>query len=429
MIIASEKINNINTTFIKTDKFKTIVIKVFFKGKFDYETATHRSLLARVLSTSTAKYPNKKELVNKLYDLYDANFSISCSPTYENSIISFNLEFVNDKYLPNDSIIKDALKFLHEAIFNPNVVKNEFNVKNFLEEKRLLKSTIENIYNNKNRYALRRLLDHMCKDEPSSINPLGDLTILEQLTAKDLYNTYQQMLENDEVAVYCLGEFEIDKMKEYLHNYLKLSKLPSPKVEYQLYFTEEKRNLSVNEIHEEQDINQTKLLMGFRTNIYPVDKLLPALIVFNTMYGGLFVSDLFKVIREQHSLAYQIASQTITEAGLLIVSAGIEKANINQTTSLVINEFRKYQEGFVDEELFTIAKNNLLNDLKELEDNPHALIVFIHRRNLLNLSPDIDAYINEINNVTTNDIIGVARRIELDTIYTLSNKVGGQHEG
>jgi len=428
MKLLTEMIDNVKTTFIQSDKFKTIVIKVLFRGKNAHDSATQRSLLSRLLANSTAKYPTKKELTNKLYDLYEASFSVGSSPIYENSIVSFNLEFVNSKYLPDKKVTIEAFEFLHEAIFYPNITKNQFDEKVFQEEKRLLKVSIENIYNNKNRYALRRLLDHMCPDEPSSISPLGDLEVLKNLTSKDLALTYQKMISEDEVSVYCLGDFDIEEMKSYLINNLKIAKLSSKTVNYPLHFNEIRKNITSKEISEEQDINQTKLMIGFRTNTYPTDKLLPALIVFNIMYGGLYVSDLFQVVREKHSLAYEIASQVISEAGLLIVNAGIEKSQINQATSLIINEFRKYQEGRINHELFEVAKTNLLNDLKELEDDPYSIINFIYRRHLFNLSPNVDDYIKQIQNVTLEDVIAVAKNIELDTIYTLTNKAG-EHYG
>lgn len=426
MRIVNKEINNIKTTLITTDKFKTVTFKIFFSGEFSKETATKRSLLARVLSTSSKKYKTKKEMSEKIFDLYDASFGVAAYPSYETSIINYTLEVVNEKYLEDSNITKEALSFLKETCFNPNVSNNAFNEKVFQEEKRLLKATIENVYNNKNRFALRRLLQSMCADEITSISSLGDLEDLQKITKEELYNTYLEMINHDDVSIYVIGDFDIEQMSIDLEKYLKFNKREQKL--FPLYFTKRRQNIDSKEVHEQQDINQTKLLMGLRTNITPVDELIIPLVVFNSMYGGLFVSDLFKVVREEHSLAYQIASQISAEAGLLIVSAGIEKENINKTISLIIQELRNYQDGHVDYDLLAVAKENIVNELKEVEDSPHSLLMFIQRQDLLSLDRDINNYIEKVKSVTPEDIIKAAKLIELDTIYTLSKKTGEKYE-
>lgn len=426
MRIVNKEINNIKTTLITTDKFKTVTFKIFFSGEFSKETATKRSLLARVLSTSSKKYKTKKEMSEKIFDLYDASFGVAAYPSYETSIINYTLEVVNEKYLEDSNITKEALSFLKETCFNPNVSNNAFNEKVFQEEKRLLKATIENVYNNKNRFALRRLLQSMCADEITSISSLGDLEDLQKITKEELYNTYLEMINHDDVSIYVIGDFDIEQMSIDLEKYLKFNKREQKL--FPLYFTKRRQNIDSKEVHEQQDINQTKLLMGLRTNITPVDELIIPLVVFNSMYGGLFVSDLFKVVREEHSLAYQIASQISAEAGLLIVSAGIEKENINKTISLIIQELRNYQDGHVDYDLLAVAKENIVNELKEVEDSPHSLLMFIQRQDLLSLDRDINNYIEKVKSVTPEDIIKATKLIELDTIYTLSKKTGEKYE-
>lgn len=426
MNIVNKEINNIKTTLIKTDKFKTITFKIFFTGKFSKETATRRSLLARILSTTSRKYKTKKEMSEKIFELYDASFGVSSYPSYETSIINYTLEVVNEKYLSDDAITKETLAFLKETCFNPNINGEAFNEKTFLEEKRLLKASIENIYNNKNRYALRRLLQIMCDDEITSVSSLGNLEDLENITKEDLYQTYLEMINNDNVSIYVIGDFDIDQMSTDIEKYLRF--IHRQTTSYPLYSNIKKHNIDSKEVHEEQDINQTQLILGFRTNITPVDKLLVPLVVFNSMYGGLFVSNLFRTVRETHSLAYQIASQVVTEAGLLVVNAGIEKANINKATTLIIQELRNYQDGHIDYDLLDVAKENIINELKEVEDSPHSLLMFIQRQDLFGLDRNIDNYIAKVKAVTAEDIIEAAKLIELDTIYTLSNKTGESHE-
>jgi predicted Zn-dependent peptidase len=173
--------NNVNTTLIKTDKFKTILFQIVFLGEFSKENATKRSLLSRLLTVATKKYPNKKTITNRLMDLYDASLSITTYPSYKTSITIFSLDIVNQNNLPNKTLTKDALAFLNEVIFNPNIEDGLFSEKDFLEQKRILGESIRNIYNNKNRYALRQMLNKMAPNEIISVSSIGNIDGLEKI--------------------------------------------------------------------------------------------------------------------------------------------------------------------------------------------------------------------------------------------------------
>ena len=199
--------NNVNTTLIKTDKFKTILFQIVFLGEFSKENATKRSLLSRLLTVATKKYPNKKTITNRLMDLYDASLSITTYPSYKTSITIFSLDIVNQNNLPNKTLTKDALAFLNEVIFNPNIEDGLFSEKDFLEQKRILGESIRNIYNNKNRYALRQMLNKMAPNEIISVSSIGNIDGLEKIKNSDLVNLYYKLIKEENVSIYVVGDF------------------------------------------------------------------------------------------------------------------------------------------------------------------------------------------------------------------------------
>ena len=60
-----------------------------------------------------------------------------------------------------------------------------------------------------------------------------------------------------------------------------------------------------------------------------------------------------------------------------------------------------------------------LSNLNELEDNPQSLLNLYVGMEYLN-SDDIDARFKKINQVTKEDVVKLASKIHLDTIYLLS---------
>lgn len=415
------EINGIETTLIKTDKFKTITIFVAFLGEFNREVATSKRLLSYLLNGSTKKYPTKKLILNKLFSLYDAAISVNSFPIYKTNITAFSLHMVNPKYVQSENLLTETLSFLKEFIFNPNIDGDAFVLNEFNEKKRILRDNINNIYNNKGLYAYNRLFEEMGKDEIISVSSLGDLDQLEKITPQSIFHDYQNMINNEIVKIYVAGDIP----KEEIHE--SFAVFPFKVNEYDLEATsfEEKIINKVNEVFETQKVNQAKLMMGFRTNVNALEDLYIPMTVFNMMFGGMGTSDLFRVVREENSLAYTVSSSVFFDTRLMIVSAGIDTKDYDLATDLIIKELERYKQGHIDENLMQVAKDNLVSGINQTIDNPHSNLNFILKNSLLN-NLTVDQFRDKINEVTVEDIIKASKMIKLDTIYFL--KGGGVNE-
>ena len=189
----SKRINNIPVYLYNTNKFKSINIRLVFKNYFNKENATKYSLLTSILSNTCKKYNTKRKVSNVLDDLYSANIVISTYPIHKTRLTTFNLTIINQKYI-NENLINKGIELLKEFILNPNLEDGIFNQKVFEEEKSLLEEDLKRIYNNKNKYAYRQMIKHMCKDEIASVNSNGSLDDLENITSIDIYDTYLDMI-------------------------------------------------------------------------------------------------------------------------------------------------------------------------------------------------------------------------------------------
>ncbi|HOA79090.1 MAG TPA: pitrilysin family protein [Bacilli bacterium] len=420
MEVISTGSNNVKTTFIRTSKFKTIDIDVAFIGSFSKENATKRSLLTRLLTASTKKYPSKKALANKLYDLYNATLAISAYPSYKTSVTVFHLSIVNPKYAGGDAaLLPEALAFLREVIFNPNAKDGAFLEKDWREQKRILRDNIKNIYNNKSRYALRELLRNMSRDEIISVSSLGAIEDLDPLTASDVYATYREMLEKENVVIFVTGDFDDKEMLGQLKILGDFKDNPKPE---ETVSEEERAVEKVKEVVEKQNINQAKLLMGFRTDVNTKSDKFPAALLFNAIFGGTFTSGLMQVVREEHSLAYYIASQIINDLKILIVTAGIDQNQYQLASDLVIKQLESYKAGNISDDLIAIGKENIVNELLEIGDSPRKLNAFHLRNYLHGMDISIPEMVEKIKNIAKEDLVTVARGIALDTVFLLAGE-------
>src|SRR5659263_386719 len=72
----AQKVAQVNETdiyFIKTEKFKTETISIFFQDKLDKNSVSYNALFPNVLKRGCSKYPTLREISSKLDDMYGAS--------------------------------------------------------------------------------------------------------------------------------------------------------------------------------------------------------------------------------------------------------------------------------------------------------------------------------------------------------------------
>lgn len=407
-------------TIQKTTKFNTVAIKIVLVNEFSKENASKYSLLTKVLANTTKKYNTKLKLANKMCDLYDASIYISSSNIHKANLLSFTLRYVNDKCVEDYKLTDEVIKLLYEVIHNPNVSNGEFDHEVFDDEKKQQIAQITKIYNNKNRYAVRQAIKHMCPNEIVSVSSLGELEDLEKITPKSLFDFYNEIIETSKLLIFVNGDVD-DNIRKKLEKFNFIGNKYNGK-SFDLYKKSDVLVDKVKEIKEIQDVNQAKLIMGFRLKTSSSDNDKHVMSLFSLMFGGLYCSNLFINVRENNSLAYDISSQMKLQSKIMFVIAGIDSDNYDKTVAIIKEELNKYVNGEIDEELLEIAKVNMISDINEIEDYQNDHIVYKLNQFLLNKDQTYDEIIDKINSVTVQDIQRKASEISLDTIFLLSNK-------
>jgi len=418
------KVNNINIKLLQTKQYKTITGIISFVKPLDEKDFTYYSLLNRIIGSSSKNYKTKESLSNKLFELYDCSAYMTTSYSYKSANTMFVFQTINNK-LVNDSnnIVLGCIDILKEIMFNPLLEedKNEFNYKNFNEEVKALENDIKNIYNNKKKYSFRKLMEAMAPNDIISVSTLGNIDILKTITPKSLYDFYLSIFNDSFINIGVIGDIEENEIKEYFKDF----NFKSTQHTFELYPKTIVFKDKVLQVNEKQDIVQAKILMAFRYDIgYNTKQYIP-LIVFNAMFGGMFGSSLFMNIREKHSLTYDIGSELMINKKMLLVSCGVDNKNLEITSDLVIKELENYKQGNIDSNILKVAKQFLINDLKEMQDYQFSILSY-KLENIISDRPSIDEIIDKINLISIDDIIEVSNMIKLDTIFTLTS--GDEYE-
>ena len=403
-----------NLNVIKTNNFKTVRVEVKFRNVVKKEEITLRNLLKMVLIESTKKFDTERKFVIESEELYDLKLSSTSSRVGNFTTLSFNLTFLNEEYTEK-GLHNKSLDFLMEVLFNPNVSNNKFDSLSFNNCVNKLEKSIMGRKDNKTKYSIFALLQHM-GDYAYSYDQYGYLSDLKNIDEAKLYEYYKKVLMNDLVDVYVIGNVDSNEIKEYFINNFKINS-----------FKKEKTNALIDEVlprkrvkvfKEEDDVNQTKIAIGLRFNDVSEYERKYVLYVYNEILGGSGNSLLFDTVREKNSLAYYINSIAQGYDNLLIIYTGIDKDRVDLGLKLIKKTIKDIEKGKFTSDMFNNAINMITSSLKlSLETQP-SVINNYYAMNILN-SDDINTRISKFEKVTKEDVINFSKKIKMDTIFLL----------
>ena len=404
-------------TTIKTEKFKTTLIKVSFKAKLARETITERLLLANVLRNSSQNFRSKKALSAHLENLYGASLSVSAKKQGQLHTISFYIQVVNEKFLKSGPpLFEEALKTLSEVIMNPKITAETFDGHVVNLEARLLKEDIESIYDDKTSYALKKMIASMCERENFGISGDGYIDDLMKINEKTLVATYESMLNTDDLSIVVLGDVEHDEVIQLFEDYFNFKSQVRTKLS--AVDTEEKEMRQVMTLTEEQLVNQAKLNMGYRTNTRITDEDYFVILVFNGVFGAFAHSKLFMNVREKESLCYYCSSQLDNFKGLLYVYSGLDATQVPKAIEIIDKQLADICLGHFTEEELVLAKKSIINAKKSSLDSSSGMLADLEIGAILGLTAEV--FIQKIKQVTAADVSRVAKKIKKDTVFTLN---------
>ncbi|OIK11084.1 peptidase M16 [Bacillus sp. MUM 116] len=408
---------------IETDKYKTNTFIWKMKAPLSKEDITIRALLPHVLQSSSAKYPSTTTLRSYLDELYGATLFVDLSKKGEYHVISFTIEIANEKFLSDSSpLLKKGFELLAEILTKPNATNQAFDKETVEKEKRTLKQRIQSVYDDKMRYSNVRLVEEMCKGELYALDVNGNLEDVDNITPEKLYEFYKKSFTEDEMDLYVIGDVKEEEVKSFADELLKFESRTPKKLEE----ANQKKIEQVNEVKEKQDVKQGKLNIGYRTNIRYGDSDYFALQVFNGIFGGFSHSKLFINVREKASLAYYAASRLESHKGLMIVVSGIDLKNYDQAVGIIHDQMEAMKKGDFTEEALTQTKAVIQNQMLETIDTSRGLIEVLYHNIVADTGIQLNTWLEEMQKTTKEEIVAVAEKIHLDTIYFLTGTEAGQ---
>jgi len=418
--LQSEKISEgINIHTIKTDKFKTSLINFYLQRPLNTEEVTYNSLTSMVLQRGTENYKTSKEISKKLEYLYGSQLYGNVRKKGERQILEFSLRTADTSYIEDKNMQREAIRLLNNLVNKPLIEEDGFRAAYVQQEKVNLSNKIKGRLNDKMQYSLERLVEEMCVKEGYRLHEYGREEDLSGISPQNLYNHYRRVMKESPIDIVVVGNHAHNNIKnQILENIGFNTIIPIIPQDIQLAEAPATPKKVVNEM----EINQAKLSMGYRVDLPYSDPLYPAMILYTNILGGGAHSKLFLKVREEKSLCYYIFAKLEKFKSLLMISCGIEADKYDITTEVIGQQLEEMRRGSITDEEMRNAKRAIENSVRAMGDNAGALAEFYYSQIIGKPFYEIEELLSKIEGVTTEQLMAVAEKVKLDTIYFLKSR-------
>lgn len=402
-------------------KLKTTAVGVYIHRPLCAEEASYNALLPLVLKRGSKLCPDQESIAKYLDNLYGASLGAATIKRGEDQVIYFDAETISDRYAPEgEKLLSDLLRIVMSVIFEPNVSDGGFDEAVVEQEKINACDKIDAFVNDKRQYASQRCQQETARGTDFAIMGYGDKETIKTITAKGLYEYYSSIIGSSVIDIYLCGDFDMESAAATIREFTQKNNFSAANIRKTEIISRE--GGKINNVTEHMDVAQGKLAMGFLTNIKPTDDEYAALSVFNSLFGAGAHSKLFNNVREKLSLAYYASSQLERFKGMIIVNAGIEFENFKKAYDETLVQLDEIRNGNITEHEFVSSINSILNLCNSYYDDQRALVSFYVSEKVAGSGLTLDQFIDKIKNVTVDDVINVAKKIQLDTVYFLAGK-------
>lgn len=418
---------------IETNKFKTNLFALFITIPLERNAVTTRALLPAVLRRGCKTYPTQEQINKTLEEMYGATFDCGIDKNGDNQVIKFYIEGINEKYLPEpEPVGEKCLDMLLQVVLNPLIQQGKFQDDYVACEKNNLKNIIASKIDNKRQYAYDRCIEEMYMDDPYGIYKYGYLEEVDDITPESLAQGYEELINRAKIDIFVSGD-QVQKLEEVAKNHPLIQALNPRKPDFCLnqVIREEKIEFKLEPkkvVQEIMQVNQGNLILGLDVGVETEEEKEIANL-YNAILGGGANSKLFQNVREKESLAYTAGSNYTKQKAAIFVRCGIEMENYEKAVAIIMQQLEDMQCGVFSEEDVESAKELMKANIRGIPEEQDAELTYAYGQEMAGKETTLDEYAKKIEAVTKKQIVALAKRVRIDTVYFLrSGKEGEVYE-
>jgi|FLOH01.1.fsa_nt_gi predicted Zn-dependent peptidase len=380
-----------------------------------------RTLLSEVLQQGSAALPTRRDLSRALQAAYGAGCSLDTGRNGEDHRLDVSLAWVGERFLPSGTtVVPQLLTLVQQLLEQPRRGQDgsPFDEQVVARERALLLQRLAERKDDRPSYAEERFLRLMCAHEPYGLQSWDSEEAVAALTAADLEAARLELLARARITAVVVGPCDPDIISAWLadvfghrNNVVTLTEISRPVP------------AAVREVKEELEMDQAQFHYGFRYAEPSSKRLVEALGFACSVLGGGSHGRLFRVVREEKSLAYGIYATQRARKGLVTVAAGIDASAYEEVRAEVDTQLLDLQANGPTAEEMEMVLVNRLDRLRGLADSGHELANYFVREHSLGLHRSPAARAALLQDLQPQEIAEAARLLVPDLAYMLSGKV------
>ena len=387
-------IDNGSTLILNKNLANDIVaISVIAKGgKLIENKSGESTLLAATMLKGTKKYSSQE-----LNNLMEEN-GIIIEPKAEDDHFIINLQTTTAQ-------VDLALDILNEILNNSNLDDYE------IEKKRIeLLNKMKQLQDIPMNIALENFKSLIFENSAYSQTYKVLEKTLPTITKKDIRDYYNKVFDSKNVVISVNGNVDSQKFINELGTMLEDKK--QQEIKFLDYKVNRLKN-SKNSIVSKKDLQTAWLFLGWQTAGINDEKDFATLKIINTILGGGMSSRIYKNLREQDGLAYQLGSiySPKSIAGMFITYIGTNPESLDYSKEKIKLEIERLKMEFVSDTELQDAKDRLKGGfIIALEKNSEKAFntgLF----EAMGVGYDfLEKYISIIDSISASDIVRVANK-------------------
>lgn len=411
--------NGIYFTSVIDPRFKTNRISVDLIIPLNSETVSKNAILPFLMKKGSEQYFDYIRLNRRLNELYGANLTADVQKVGDFQLLNLSISSIDDKFaLEGEPLVKELSEILCGLLLEPAFLSEKFDLSSFEVERQGLIDTIEAEINEKTSFAVHRLIELMCAEEPFGLNKYGKIEEIRALTLADAAKQYRELLVSARMEIFFVGCGDAHKACEcFTRRLAGLDRKPSTAlVSSCVPAASEPRKVT-----EHYQVGQAKIVMGFRVDA-PDSAQRDAARVMSAVFGGTPRSLLFMNVREKLSLCYYCSSRYDTQKNILYVNSGVEFENIEKAQTEILNQLQLLKNGEFSDQLLEETKLMITSSFQTVNDSTSTvegwyLGQLFHSEIL---TPEQQA--ERLAAVTKQQIVEAANAVTLDMVYVLTGE-------
>lgn len=401
---------------------KTETVRIWFRGAIDGRSAA-RQLYAALLGRGVAGFPDRRALAAHLLDLYGASYGAGVIRIVGREVLGLRASTVAGRFLPGrPRNLRSILELLARAVEGPLASGGGPDPSVFEEERRNLLRDHAARSNHRPAYAARRLGEELFLPHPLGTPETGTAEEIAAVEPAAAMQAGRGLVECGEVDVYVVGGGKPAAVERLVRSTLGLPPRPRERFELRGLRAPRRRPRTV---HEPMALRQVRLALGWRIRDWNCRKDAPAAVLTDAVLGGGPSSRLFRRLREERSLCYDIASHIDAATGTLVVSAGVDPSRRVEAIRAIRGEIADLASVGCSAAEAETARAAIRAALTGIADAPGGLIGWFYGRRLLGRTEtSLVAIAASVDRMPAAAVGRLLARGGLDTIFTLGGGGG-----